>query len=191
MDLDPQLVAVLGELAGDLDPHALLDVVQDLLVAALIADQQQPQPVVLQHLQRLARHVRLGVARPRHAHLAEFAGDRLGARQVVGEGVVVEEELLHLREHLLRLADFLGDMPRRAHPVAMAADRLRPQAERAVRFAAAAGVERHVRVHQVADEVVLDPQVALVDLGHERQAGPCPPGSARSLLWMMTPALLR
>ena len=46
VDLDAELVAVLGELLGDLDPHALLDVVQDLLVAALVADQQQPQAVV-------------------------------------------------------------------------------------------------------------------------------------------------
>ena len=109
VDLDAQLVAVLGELAGDLDPHALLDVVQDLLVAALVADQQQPQPVVLQHLQRLARHVGLGVAGPGDAQLAEFPRDRLGARQVVGEGVVVEEEFLHLREHRLRA----GGSPRR------------------------------------------------------------------------------
>ena len=53
--LMPELVAVLGELLRHLDPHALLDVVQDLLVAALVADQQQPQPVVAQHLQASSR----------------------------------------------------------------------------------------------------------------------------------------
>jgi len=31
MDGDTEVVAVLGELLGDFDPHALLDVVQDLL----------------------------------------------------------------------------------------------------------------------------------------------------------------
>ena len=98
VDLDPQLVAVAGEALRHLDAHALLDVVQDLLVAAFVPDKQQPQPVVLQHLQRLARHVGLGVARPRHAQLAQLPRDRLGARQVVGERVVVEEELSHLRE---------------------------------------------------------------------------------------------
>ena len=169
MDLDPELVAVAGEALRHLDAHALLDVVQDLLVAALIADQQQPQPVVLQHLQRLARHVRLGVARPRHAQLAQLARDRLRARQVVGEGVVVEEEFPHLREIAPRQRDLLRHMARRAHPVAMPAHRLRPQAERAARLAAAPGVERHVRMQQIADEVVLDAQVALVDLGDERQ----------------------
>ena len=48
-------------------------------------------------------HVRLRVARPGHAELAEPARDRLGARPVVGEGVVVEEELAHLREERLRV----------------------------------------------------------------------------------------
>ncbi len=51
----------------------------------------------------------------------------------------------------------------------MAADRLRPQAERALRTAAAARVDRHIRVVQVADEVIFDLQVALVDGCDERQ----------------------
>ena len=95
----------------------------------LVADQQEPQPVVAQHLERRARHVRLGVARPRDAEPAEPAGDRLGARQVVRERVVVEEVLLHLREVAARprdLGDHVLDRPR---AVAMAAHRLRPEAE--------------------------------------------------------------
>ena len=46
VDGDAQLVTVLGELARHVDAHALLDIVQDLLVAALVADQQEPQAVV-------------------------------------------------------------------------------------------------------------------------------------------------
>jgi hypothetical protein len=38
----PSSAAVFGEPLGDVDPHALLDVMEDLLVAALIADQQEP-----------------------------------------------------------------------------------------------------------------------------------------------------
>ena len=109
----------------DLDPHALLDVVQDLLVAAFVADQQQPQPVVPQHLQRLARHIRLGVARPGDAQLAQLLRDRLGARQIVGEGVVVEEELPHLRE--IRLAPAGSPRPR-APASARGSDGRRPSA---------------------------------------------------------------
>ena len=169
VDFDTEFVAVLGELLRDLDPHALLDVVQDLLIAAFVADQQQPQPVVAQHLQRRARHIRLGVARPRHTQLAQFLGDGFGARQVVRKSVVVEEQLPHLREILLHQPHFLGHMAGRADAVVMPADGLRPEAEGAAGFAAATRVQRHVGVHQVADEIVLDPQVALVDLGHERQ----------------------
>ncbi len=51
----------------------------------------------------------------------------------------------------------------------MPAHGLRPQAEGAARTAAAAGVDRHIGVLQVADEVVVDLQVALVDRRHEGQ----------------------
>src|SRR5208283_4475707 len=47
VNLHTQFMAVTGEFPRDLDSHALLDVVQDLLVAALIAHQQQAQAVVL------------------------------------------------------------------------------------------------------------------------------------------------
>ena len=62
VDHDAEVVAVAGEAARALDADAFLDVAQDLLVAALVADHEEPKPVVLQHLQRLARHVRLRVS---------------------------------------------------------------------------------------------------------------------------------
>ena len=55
VDGDAELVAILGEALGDVDQHALLDVVQDLLVAGLVADQQQAQAVVAHDLEGLAR----------------------------------------------------------------------------------------------------------------------------------------
>src|SRR5262249_1760835 len=61
------------------------------------------------------------------------------------------------------------DMTDAARSVAMAADGLRPQAERAARFAAAAGIERNVGVLEIADEIILDSQVAFIDRSHERQ----------------------
>ena len=61
------------------DPHAFLDVVQDLLVAALIADQQEPQAIVAQDLERGARHIGLGVARPDDSELAELARETASA----------------------------------------------------------------------------------------------------------------
>ena len=77
MHHNAQIVAILGEALGDLDQQALLDVVQDLLVAGFIADQQAGEAAVLHHFQRLARHIGLGVARPDHAQLAQFLGQLL------------------------------------------------------------------------------------------------------------------
>src|SRR5690242_18472675 len=47
MDLYAQFVAVLGKAARNLDPHTLLDVVQDLLVATLVAHEQQAETIIL------------------------------------------------------------------------------------------------------------------------------------------------
>ena len=120
-------------------------------------------------LERCTRHIGFGIARPGDAHFAEQFGDRFGARQIVGKGVVVEEEFLHLRKVFLCQRDFLGDIFGAAHAVTVAAHGLRPQAEGAVRFAAAAGVHRHVGVFQVADEIIFDLEVTLIDLGDEGQ----------------------
>src|SRR5262249_35803593 len=143
---DAELVAILGKAPRHVDPHAFSNVVQNLLIAALVPDQQQAQSVVAHDLERVAWHVGLGVAGPDDAELAELARDRLAARTIVGEGIVVEEEFLHLRERGFRPADLVDDVADAARAVAMAADGLRPQAERAARFAAAAGIERNVRV---------------------------------------------
>src|SRR5256885_14284511 len=56
-----------------------------------------------------------------------------------------------------------------ARAVAMAAHRLRPQAEGAARLAAATGIDRDIGMLEVADEVILDLEVALIDLGDEGQ----------------------
>ena len=51
----------------------------------------------------------------------------------------------------------------------MTANRLRPEAEGAARFAAPARIERNVRVFQIAAEIFGDVEIALVDRRHERQ----------------------
>src|SRR5439155_15693095 len=60
VDQNAELVAVLGEAARALDAHALPDVLQDLLVARLVADDEEPEPAVLQDLEDLAVDVRAG-----------------------------------------------------------------------------------------------------------------------------------
>ena len=168
-----EFVAILGEATRDLDQHALLDIVQDLLVAGFIADQQQPQAIVFQDFERRARHIGLGGARPGDAELAHFPGDGLGAGQVVGEGVVVEEEFLDLREGLFRPGDFLGHMADAAGAVAMAADGLRPQAEGAARLAAAPGIDRQIGMLQVAAEIDARPGDRAGRPATRRAGNPC------------------
>src|SRR5215813_742603 len=168
MDGDAEIVAVLGEPPRDIDQHSLFDVVQDLLIARFVADQEQSEPVVAQDLQRPTRDIRLGIAGPRDAKLSEFAGNGLCARQVVGKGVVIEEELLNLGECRLRPSDLVDDVANAAGAVAMTADGLRPQAERAARFAASAAVEGDVGMLQIADEIPLNVEIPLVDRRYER-----------------------
>ena len=52
----------------------------------------------------------------------------------------------------------------------MSAERLRPQAERALRRAAARGVQRHERIEQERHVVAAGIDVALVDVHHVRQS---------------------
>src|SRR2546422_1011673 len=169
VDPDAERPGIPREPPRDVQADPLLHAVEDTLVARLVADEQEAETVVFQDLERLGRHVRLRVARPRDAEPAESARDRLGTRQVVGERVVVEEELAHLREVAPRQRDLAHDVPDRARPVPVAADGLGPQAEGALGPAAAPRVERHIRVKEVADDVVLDRQVALVDVHDERE----------------------
>src|SRR5690349_21324740 len=41
-----KIVAIPGELLRDLDPHPFLDVIQNLLIAGFISDEQQTQTIV-------------------------------------------------------------------------------------------------------------------------------------------------
>jgi len=52
-----KIMAVLGETPRKIHSHALFDVDQDLLIAGLIAHQQQAQTVVLEHFEGLAWNV--------------------------------------------------------------------------------------------------------------------------------------
>ena len=62
MDDDPERVAILGKPLRDVDPHALLDVVKDLLIAGFVPDEEKPQPVILHDLQGCTRDVGLRIA---------------------------------------------------------------------------------------------------------------------------------
>ena len=160
VDRDAEPVAVLREAPRRVDPGALADVVQDLLAAGLVSDEEQPQPVLPHDLAATRRGRSPSRCTTTSRRACRGARRSLRAREVVREGVVVEEVLLDLREEAVRAPDLLGHVFRRARAVAVAADRLGPEAERAPRAAAAPRVQRDVGVEQVADEVVLDDEVA-------------------------------
>src|SRR5437867_8616047 len=88
VDPDAERPGIPREPPRDVQADPLLHAVEDPLVARLVADEQEAETVVFQDLERLGRHVRLRVARPRDAEPAESARDRLGTRQVIGERVV-------------------------------------------------------------------------------------------------------
>src|SRR4029078_8717347 len=86
MNGDAELMAVLGELPRMVEPHALLDIDENVAVAGLVAVHKYPEPVILEDLQRLVRDISLGVAGPGHADLPHAVGDHLRAFEIVGEG---------------------------------------------------------------------------------------------------------
>src|SRR5262250_2861746 len=169
VDGDAESLAVAGEAPGHVEPDPLLDVVEDLLVARLVAHEEEAQPVVFEDLEGRVRHVRLGVDRPGQAEPAQGARDCLRTRQVVGEGVIVEKELLHLGKEALGQRHLLGDVRHAARAIPLPAHRLRPQAEGALRPATASRVERDVRMAKVADGVVLHREIAVVHGRDERE----------------------
>ena len=101
VDDEAEVVAVLDEVARALDGGALLDVLEDLRVAGLVADDQQAAAGFLHGLERVAVGGDARGAGPGEAQRLELRAELDGARLLDVEGVVVEEELLDVREVLL------------------------------------------------------------------------------------------
>ena len=176
MDLQAQIVRILGEFAGFGDQDALLDIVQDLLVAAFIADEQHPAAVFLHHLEHVLGHIGLGVAAPgfvktglAEAQFSQFDRQFLHVVVRVGQGVVIEEDLFHFRHFAQHVGDFFGDFLGRAVAEVVAADGLWPQAESATALAAAPGVKTDIGVALVAAEIFGAIEIALIDRRDHRQ----------------------
>ena len=149
--------------------NALLDAIENFLVAAFVADQKQTQAGVLEKSDGVVIQIGPAVAGPGQAERRQFFGDFAGAREIGREGVVIEEKFLHLREQFFGVGHFGGDVFGRANAVFVPADGLGPEAESALRRAAAPGVKTQIRMQQIADEILLDLQIALVGIHHPRQ----------------------
>ncbi len=165
VDDEAEVVAVLDEVAGALDGGTLLDVLEDLRIAGLEADDEQAAAGFLHGLEGVAVGGDARGAGPGDAERLELGAELDGARLLDVEGVVVEEELLDVGEVLLGPLHLGGDVVGGTLAPGMAGEGLRPEAEGALGGAAARGVERDVGVKQERDVVLGDVHVALVDLG--------------------------
>ena len=155
----------LGEVAGALDGGALLDVLEDLRIAGLEADDEQAAAGFAHGLERVVVGGDARGAAPGEAQRLELFAQLDGARLLDVEGVVVEEEFLHFGEVLLGPLHLGGHIVGGALAPGVTAEGLRPQAEGALRRAAARGVERDVGMEQEGHVVARHVHVALVDLG--------------------------
>src|SRR6516165_2148035 len=137
MDDEPKLVAVLGELARAFDRRAFLDVLQNLRITRLVADDQQAAARLLHGLERLVISGDARSAGPRQAQRFQLGAEFDGARLLDIEGVVVEKEFLYVRPVRLNLSHLCGNVVRRPLTPRVSTQGLRPQAEGALRRAAA------------------------------------------------------
>ena len=95
MDPDPQLAAVLHKFPRGLEVQALLNPVQDLLVAGFEANKQKPQSIIPELTEGFVVEVRPRVARPGQFKLLHAFGDFDRARPVDGKGVIVKHPFAH------------------------------------------------------------------------------------------------
>ena len=168
VDDEAEVVAVLDEVAGALDGGTLLDVLEDLRIAGFEADDEETATGILHRLERVAVGGDARGARPGDAEGLELAAELDGADLLDVERVVVEEELLDVGEVFLGPCHFGSDVICGTLAPGVAGERLWPEAEGALRRAAARGVQRDVGVEQEWDVVAGHVHVALVDLGRPR-----------------------
>src|SRR6266851_1689577 len=165
VDDEAEVVAVFDEVAGALDGGTLLNVLEDLRIAGLEADDEEAAASVLHGLESIAVGGGARGAGPGDAKRLEFFAEFNRAGLLDVEGVVVEEEHFDVGEV------FFGPLHLGSHiicrPLApgVAGEGLGPEAEGALRRASACRVEGDVRVEQEGDVVFGDVHVAFVDLG--------------------------
>src|SRR5579863_832002 len=100
MDRQTQLLAIRGKASRHIDGGALLDVLEDLLIARFVADNQQTAPGILHCLQRVVICRDTRSAAPGKVQLLQLGAEFNRTRLLIVEGIVVEEYLLETREIL-------------------------------------------------------------------------------------------
>src|SRR5262249_41353405 len=130
---------------------------------------EQARAAVGHGLQLFVLAVAASSAGPLELERLEFLAQFDGPVLTNVKGIVVEEDFLELREILQGVFHFLDDVVDRASAPRVARDGLWPHTEGAHRRATAGGIERNEGMEQEWDVVVFDGEIALVDIGGERQ----------------------
>src|SRR6185369_3657920 len=167
VDRNTQLFAIPGELDGLLFGDPLPDIPEDLFVARFVADHDMAQAGLAHDLEGLVVAVGAGIDGPGEPQRLDQAGYRPGVFFIGRERVIVEGELAHLGDVVLDPLDFLVNVLRTASAHFPTGNGLGPEAVDAAGGAAAAGIDRDIRVLEVRYYVFLDRQVAFVDRRHK------------------------
>src|SRR6202789_539038 len=165
VDDQAKLVAVAGEVASALDGGTFLDVLEDLRVAGLVADDEETAASFFHGFESVKVGGDARGAGPGEAEGLQLFAELDGAGLLDIEGVIVEEELLDVRKELFGLLHFGSYVISRALAPCMAAEGLGPKAEGALGWAAAGGIKRDVGVQKERHAVFGDVEIAVVDLG--------------------------
>ncbi len=152
------------EVTCPLDGGALLDVLQNLRIAGFKADDEQPAARILHSLQRLAIGGDARGAGPCEIQRLQLLAEFNRASLLNVEGVVVKEELLDVRENLLRVRHLGCYVVCRALAPCVSAECLRPEAEGALRRASASGIKSHVGMQQERHVVARHIHIARIDI---------------------------
>ncbi len=169
VDHQAELVAIFGELAGAFNGCAFLDVLQNLLVAGFVAHDEQAASGFFHGLESFVIGGHARGARPGKPQRLQLGAEFDGARLLDVEGVIVEEKFFDFGPVLFGLRHFGGDIVGGAFAPGMSTQGLRPQAEGALRRAAARGVQRDIRIQQERHVVAGDVEIALVNVGNVGQ----------------------
>src|SRR6202035_3847036 len=122
----PKLMTVASEAPCAVESDTLFDGLENVCVAAFIANYKKPESSLLHHLEGLVINVGARVGRPRDAQRFQQLRDLARAPQVGGKSIVIEEEFLHFRELRFHRGDFFVNVLGTANSVLMPLRYLRP-----------------------------------------------------------------
>src|SRR5208337_3641947 len=156
-------MAVPHELTGHVECCAFFYAIEDLLVAGFKADHQDPKAVGSEVFEGLVVDICASIARPGEFEPGESLADFDSPSLIDSEGIVIKKPFTGLRKELHALLQFSNDCGRALGAIFVSPDGLRPKAKGTFGGAAAPGVERHIGMKQIADEVIVDVQIFVID----------------------------